>query len=58
MEVERYRWNIAGIAVVLLLYILTYSAVPQPGVRFTVYLVLFTLWMAWFVVTSVKYLKE
>lgn len=51
-----YKWNVVTISMVLLLFLVTYFLVPDPLLRFGSYLVLFTLWMVWFVMTSVKYL--
>lgn len=49
------RWDgLAGATVVLLLF-LAYVVYPNSVFQYAVWIVVFTIWMAWFVSFGVKY---
>lgn len=52
---EPNRYNVATAVVVVGLLVFAYVLVPRPLVQYSVWLVIFTLWMAWFVYVGVDY---
>jgi hypothetical protein len=52
---EPDRYNVAAAAVVAALLVFAYVLVPRPLVQYSVWLVIFTIWMAWFVYVGVDY---
>jgi len=52
---EPSRYNVATAVVVVGLLVFAYVLVPQPLVQYSVWLVIFTIWMAWFVYVGVDY---
>jgi len=49
------RYNVATAVVVVGLLVFAYVLVPRPLVQYSVWLVIFTIWMAWFVYVGVDY---
>jgi len=52
---EPNRYNVATAAVVVGLLVVAYVVVRDPVVQYTVWLVVFTVWMAWFIYVGVDY---
>jgi len=52
---EPSRYNVATAVVVVGLLVFAYVLVPRPLVQYSVWLVIFTIWMAWFVYVGVDY---
>lgn len=52
---EPNRWNAAAGGVVVVLLFVAYVLVPRPLVQYSVWLVIFTVWMAWFIYVGVDY---
>jgi len=52
---EPNRYNVATAVVVVGLLVFAYVLVPRPLVQYSVWLVIFTIWMAWFVYVGVDY---
>ena len=53
---EPNRWNVAAGGLVVVLLFVAYVLVPQPLVQYSVWLVIFTIWMAWFIYVGVDYM--
>ena len=53
---EPNRWNVAAGGLVVVLLFVAYVLVPQPLVQYSVWLVIFTIWMAWFIYVGVHYM--
>jgi Na+-transporting NADH:ubiquinone oxidoreductase subunit NqrB len=53
---EPNRWNVAAGGLVVVLLFVAYVLVPQPLVQYSVWLVIFTVWMAWFIYVGVDYM--
>jgi len=52
---EPNRYNVATAVVVVGLLVFAYVVVPRPLVQYSVWLVIFTIWMAWFVYVGVDH---
>ncbi|MEF8852517.1 MAG: hypothetical protein V5A28_08875 [Haloarculaceae archaeon] len=52
---EPNRYNVATAVVVVGLLVAAYVVVRDPFVQYSVWLVVFTIWMAWFVYVGVDY---
>jgi len=52
---EPNRYNVATAVVVVGLLVFAYLIVPRPLVQYSVWLVIFTIWMAWFVYVGVDH---
>lgn len=52
------RRNVVALAVVCVLLAITYVFVPDPLVRYGVWLVVFTVWMVWFVLAAVEWISK
>jgi hypothetical protein len=52
---EPSRYNVATAVVVVGLLVFAYVLVPRPLVQYSVWLVIFTIWMAWFVYVGVEH---
>ncbi len=49
------RWDYAAVTSALGLLVLAYVVYPRPLLQYGVWLVVFTIWMAWFVFFGVKW---
>jgi hypothetical protein len=52
---EPNRYNVATAVVVVGLLVFAYVLVPRPLVQYSAWLVIFTIWMAWFVYVGVEH---
>ena len=52
----RHRWHVATLAGVVSLLVVAYGIVPHRLVQYGAWLVIFTVWMAWFIYTGVDYI--
>jgi lipopolysaccharide export LptBFGC system permease protein LptF len=52
---EPNRYNVATAVVVVGLLVFAYVVVQRPLVQYSVWLVIFTIWMAWFIYVGVDY---
>ncbi|MDY7081940.1 MAG: hypothetical protein SXQ77_05915 [Halobacteria archaeon] len=57
-SIHDYRWNVVSILLIVTGLLVSHFLIPDAGIRFLSYLVWFTLWMVWFMLTSVKYLRD
>ena len=53
---EPNRWNVAAGGLVVVLLFVAYVLVPRPLVQYSAWLVIFTVWMAWFIYAGVDYM--
>jgi hypothetical protein len=49
------RWDYAAGATVLCLLVFAYVVYPDPILQYGIWLVVFTIWMAWFVFYGVRW---
>jgi hypothetical protein len=52
-RLDRRDWS--AVAAVLALLVVAYLVYPRPIVQYAAWLVIFTIWMAWFVYYGTKY---
>ena len=52
------RRNLAALGAVAALLAVGYVFVPHPVVRYTVWLLIFSVWMAWFIVTAREWIAN
>jgi hypothetical protein len=50
--------NAGAVVAVVVLLVLAYVVVPRPVVQYGAWLVIFSIWMAWFVAAGVQYVYE
>lgn len=51
------RANAVALASVTALFVVGYVLVPRPVVQYTAWLLVFSIWMLWFVVTVASWLS-
>ena len=50
------RWDAAAAGSVALALLVAYVVVPSPGVQYSAWLTIFSVWMAWFVSYGARWL--
>jgi len=53
---EPNRYNVSVGVFVVVLLVVAYGVVQDPFVQYSVWLVVFTVWMAWFIYVGVDYM--
>lgn len=53
-----WRLHVGALAVVAVTFAVAYGLLGSPSARYAAYLVAFAVWMAWFVLTAVEWIRH